>query len=86
MLMPRLVWVFGEAGALVVRSVSIAAVSMNAVSSRLYGLAQPVSNSISVLYGYKLLLIHSSPLACPVRWEVWARLAQGSYHPLCLRE
>jgi hypothetical protein len=44
MLMPRLVWVLGEAGALVVRSVSVAAVLMNAVSSRLYGLAQPVSN------------------------------------------
>ena len=43
-LMPRLVWVFGEAGALDVRSVSIAAVLMNAVCSRLYGLAQPVSN------------------------------------------
>ncbi len=44
MLMPRLVWVFSDAGALDVRSVSIAAVLMNAVSSRLYGLAQPVSN------------------------------------------
>ncbi len=42
--MPRLVWVFGEARALDVRSISIAAVSMNAVCSRLYGLAQPVSN------------------------------------------
>ncbi len=46
MLMPRSVWVFGEAGALDVRSVSVAAVSMNAVCSRSYGLAQPVSNSI----------------------------------------
>jgi hypothetical protein len=44
MLMTRLVWVFGEAGALDVRSVSIAAVLMNAVCSKLYGLAQPVSN------------------------------------------
>ncbi len=44
MLMPRLVWVLGEAGALDVRSMSIAAVSMNAVRFRLYGLAQPVSN------------------------------------------
>ncbi len=43
-LMPRLVWVFGEAGALDVRSVSVAAVLMNAVCSRLYGLAQLVSN------------------------------------------
>jgi hypothetical protein len=43
-LMPRLVWVFGEAGALDVRSVSIAAVLMNAISSRSYGLAQLVSN------------------------------------------
>jgi hypothetical protein len=43
-LMPRLVWVFGDAGALDVRSVSIAAKSMNAVRSRLHGLAQPVSN------------------------------------------
>jgi hypothetical protein len=43
-LMPRLVWVFGEAGALVVRSLSIATVSMNAVCSRSYELAQPVSN------------------------------------------
>ncbi len=42
--MPRLVWVLGGAGALVVRSVSIAAVSMKTVRSRLYGLAQPVSN------------------------------------------
>ncbi len=44
MIMPRLVWVFGEAGSLVVRSVSVAAVLMNAVRSRLYGLAQLVSN------------------------------------------
>jgi hypothetical protein len=43
-LMPRLVCVLGEAGALVVRSMSAAAVSMNAASSRSYGLAQPVSN------------------------------------------
>ncbi len=43
-LMPRLVWVFGEARAVDVRSVSIVAVLMNAVSSRLYGLAQLVSN------------------------------------------
>jgi hypothetical protein len=35
-LMPRLVWVFGEAGALDVRSISVAAVSMNAVRSRSY--------------------------------------------------
>jgi hypothetical protein len=42
--MPRLVWVFGEAGALDVRSMSIAAVSMNALGSRSYGLAQLVSN------------------------------------------
>ncbi len=42
--MPRSVWVLGEAGALVEKSLSIAAVSMNAVRSRLYGLAQPVSN------------------------------------------
>ena len=40
MLMPKLVWVFGEAGCLVVRSVSVAAMPMNAVRSRL---AQPVS-------------------------------------------
>jgi hypothetical protein len=45
-LMPRLVCVFGEAGTLDVRSVSIAAVLMNAVRSRLYGLAQPVSQQI----------------------------------------
>ncbi len=37
MLMPRLVRVFDKAGALDVRSMSIAAVSMNAVRSRLYG-------------------------------------------------
>ncbi len=43
-LMPRLVWVLGEAGAFDVRSVSIDAVLMNAVRSRLYGLAQLVSN------------------------------------------
>ncbi len=43
-LMPRLVWVFGEAGALDVRSVSVATVMINAVRSRLYGLAQLVSN------------------------------------------
>jgi hypothetical protein len=43
-LMPRSVWVFGEAGALDVRSVSIAAVLMDAASSRLNGLAQPVFN------------------------------------------
>ncbi len=43
-LMPRLVCVFGEAGALDVGRVSISAVSMNAVRSRSYGLAQPVSN------------------------------------------
>ncbi len=43
-LMRRSVWLFGEAGALNVRSVSVAAVSMNAVCSRLYGLAQLVSN------------------------------------------
>ena len=44
MLMLRLVWVFVEAGALDVRSVSVAAVSINAVCSRLYGLALLVSN------------------------------------------
>ncbi len=43
-LMPRLVWVLGEAGAFDVRSVSAAAVLMNAVRSRLYGSAQPDSN------------------------------------------
>jgi hypothetical protein len=43
-LMPRSVWVFGVAGALDVRSVSIAAVLVNVVCSRSYGLAQPVSN------------------------------------------
>ncbi len=46
MLIPRLVCVFGEAGAWDVSSVSIAAVLMNAVRSRLFGLAQPVSNLI----------------------------------------
>ncbi len=40
---PKLVWVFGEVGALDVSSVSDAAVLINAVLSRLYGLAQPVS-------------------------------------------
>jgi hypothetical protein len=44
MLMPRLVWVLSEAGALDVKSVSVAAVLMNAMKSRLYGLAQPLSN------------------------------------------
>ncbi len=44
MLIPRFVWVFGKAGALDISSVSIAAVSINAVKSRLYGLAQPSSN------------------------------------------
>ncbi len=43
-IMPRLVWVFGEAGALDVRRMSIAAVLMNAVRSRLNRLAQSVSN------------------------------------------
>jgi hypothetical protein len=43
-LMPKLVWVSGEAGALDGRSMSIAAVLMNADCSRSYGLAQPVSN------------------------------------------
>jgi hypothetical protein len=43
-LMPRLVWVFGEAEDLDVRSMSVAEVLMNAVYSRLYGLAQLVSN------------------------------------------
>ncbi len=43
-LMPRLVRVFGEAGALDVKSMSIAVVLMNAVRSRLYGLVQLVSN------------------------------------------
>jgi hypothetical protein len=46
-LMPRLVRVFGEAGALDVRRVSVAAVLMNAVGSRSYGLAQPVSTTDS---------------------------------------
>ncbi len=41
-LMPRCV--FGEAGALDVRCVSVAAVLMNAVTYRSYGLAQLVSN------------------------------------------
>jgi hypothetical protein len=44
MLLPRLVWVFGEARDFDVRSMSIAAVSMNAVSSKSYGFAQLVSN------------------------------------------
>jgi hypothetical protein len=44
LLMPRLMWVFGKAGALDISSMSVAAVLMNAVRSRLYGLAQPVSN------------------------------------------
>ena len=43
-LMPRLVCVFDEEGALDVSSVSVAAVLMNAVRSRSYLLAQPVSN------------------------------------------
>jgi hypothetical protein len=43
-LIPRLVWVFGEEEALDVRNVSISAALMNAVRSRSYGLAQPVSN------------------------------------------
>ena len=46
MLIPRFVLVFGDAGALDVSSVSVAAVSINAVRSRMYGLAQPVSNQM----------------------------------------
>jgi hypothetical protein len=46
MLIPRFVWVFGDAGALDVSSVSVAVVSINVVRSRLYGLAQPVSNQM----------------------------------------
>jgi hypothetical protein len=44
MLMPRFVHVFFEAGALNVSIVSVPAVSINTVRSRLYGLAQLVSN------------------------------------------
>jgi hypothetical protein len=36
-LMPRLVRVFGDVGALDVRNMTVAAMLMNAVSSRLYG-------------------------------------------------
>ncbi len=46
MLIPRFVWVFGDAGALDFSSVKVAAVSINAVRSRLYGFAQPVSNQM----------------------------------------
>ncbi len=43
-LMPRFICVFGEAGSLDVSCVSVAVVLMNAVRSRLYGLAQPIFN------------------------------------------
>ncbi len=46
MLTLRFVWVFGDAGALDFSSVKVAAVSINAVRSRLYGFAQPVSSQM----------------------------------------
>ena len=47
MLILRFVWVFGDAGrALDFSSVKVAAVSINAVRSRLYEFAQPVSNQM----------------------------------------
>ena len=46
MLIPRFVWVFGDAGALDVNNMKVAPVSVDAVRSRLYGLVQPDSNQM----------------------------------------